>query len=231
MRYEQHCPIALAAEVVGEPWTLLIVRELLHGSTTLPDIARGVPGMSTGLLTKRLRKLETAGLVTLDPSERPRSAELTEAGRELSAVVEPLGNWGARWLPPPRHGDLDPALLLRDISRGIDRSSLPTDAVAVHFRFTESPGPRWWWLVLSQAVAAPTVHDPRLPQAMRIDCTLGALARVWLGHTDWLEALREKAIVITGPRGSVREAITWLGTNRFSGRGNLTEASAPTLSS
>ncbi|MFI9457015.1 winged helix-turn-helix transcriptional regulator [Amycolatopsis sp. NPDC052450] len=231
MRYEQHCPIALATEVVGEPWTLLIVRELLRGSTTLPDVAAGVPGMSTGLLIKRLRTLGTAGVVVLHPPNRPQRVALTEAGRELAAVVEQLGSWGARWLPPPRHNDLDPALLLRDISREIDRSVLPDKAVSVHFRFTESPGPRWWWLVLSRDLAAPTIHDPRLPQAMRIDCTLGALAQVWLGHTEWLEALRDKAIVISGPRSAVREAITWLGTNRFSGSRNATDAGAPTLSS
>ncbi|EME61669.1 winged helix-turn-helix transcriptional regulator [Amycolatopsis decaplanina] len=226
MRYEQHCPIALAAEVVGEPWTLLIIRELLNGSTAITDIAAGVPAMSTGLLTKRLRKLEATGLVVL----RPRQAELTEAGRELAEVIEPLGRWGARRLPPPRHGDLDPALLLRDISRGIDRSALPSEAVSIHFRFTESPGPRWWWLVLSRAVAAPTVHDPRLPQAMRIDCTLGALSRVWLGHDEWLDALRDKAIIITGPRTAVHQAITWLGTSRFAD-GTTTGADAPIMSS
>lgn len=223
MRYAQHCPIALAAEVVGEPWTLLIIRELLHGSTSTTDIAAGVPGISTGLLTKRLRKLETAGLVSL----RQREAELTEAGRELASVVEPLGKWGARWLPPPRHGDLDPALLLRDIARGIDRTTLPARPVAIHFRFAESRGPRWWWLVLSQEVAAPTFHDPRLPQAMRIDCTLGALAGVWLGHTDWLDALREGSIVISGPRTAVRQAIVWIGASPYSATGT----GEPTLSS
>ncbi|KZB84779.1 winged helix-turn-helix transcriptional regulator [Amycolatopsis regifaucium] len=229
MRYAQHCPIALAAEVVSEPWTLLIIRELLRGNTSVTDIAAGVPGVSAGLLTRRLRKLEAAGLVTL----RQREAELTEAGRQLESVIEPLGRWGARWLPPPRHGDLDPALLLRDISRGIDRTTLPAQAVAIHFRFTESRGPQWWWLVLSRSVAAPTIHDPRLPQAMRIDCTLGALAGVWLGHTDWLDALRDKSIVISGPRTAVRQAIVWIGVSPYSGRraGTGTGAGEPTLSS
>ncbi|QXV55754.1 helix-turn-helix domain-containing protein [Amycolatopsis sp. TNS106] len=223
MRYAQHCPIALAAEVVGEPWTLLVIRELLHGSTSIADIAAGIPGMSTGLLTKRLRKLETAGLVLL----RQREAALTEAGRELASVVEPLGRWGARWLPPPRYGDLDPALLLRDIARGIDRTTLPEQSVAIHFRFTESRGPRWWWLVLSQEVAAPTFHDPRLPQAMRIDCTLSALAGVWLGHIDWLDALRDKTIVISGPRTAVRQAVVWIGASPYA----TTGTGEPTLSS
>ncbi|MER6668267.1 helix-turn-helix domain-containing protein [Amycolatopsis japonica] len=223
MRYAQHCPIALAAEVVAEPWTLLVIRELLHGSTSITDIAAGVPGMSVGLLAKRLRKLETVGVVQL----RQREAELTEAGRELASVIEPLGKWGARRLPPPRHGDLDPALLLRDISRGIDRTTLPARPVAIHFRFTESRGPRWWWLVLSQELAAPTFHDPRLPRAMRIDCTLGALAGVWLGHTDWLDALRDGSIVISGPRTAVRQAIVWIGACPYS----TTGSGEPTLSS
>ncbi|MEV7551876.1 helix-turn-helix domain-containing protein [Amycolatopsis sp. NPDC089917] len=226
MRYEQHCPIALAAEVVGEPWTLLVIRELLNGSTAIDDIAAGVPGMSAGLLTKRLRKLDSAGLVVLGT----RRAELTASGHELAGVIEQLGHWGARRLPPPRYGDLNPALVLRDICREIDRTLLPAEAVSIHFRFTESPGSRWWWLVLSQTVAAPTVHDPRLPSAMRIECTLGALARVWLGRTEWLDALRDKAIIITGPRTAVRQAITWIGTSRFAGDTTI-GPDAPLLSS
>ncbi|MFK0244092.1 winged helix-turn-helix transcriptional regulator [Amycolatopsis azurea] len=198
--------------MVGEPWTMLVIRELLYGNRAIIDIAAGVPGMSTGLLVKRLKKLEADGVVVL----HRREAELTDAGRELAEIIESLGSWGARRLPPPRHGDLDPGLLLRDIARQVDRSVLPARTVSIHFRFTESPGPRWWWLMLSRTLATPTIHDPRVPQAMRIDCTLGALAHVWLGRVDWLDALRDKSIIVTGPRTAVRQAITWLGSSRFS---------------
>ncbi|HEY3465104.1 MAG TPA: helix-turn-helix domain-containing protein [Amycolatopsis sp.] len=213
--YRQHCPVAAAAEVLGQSWTLLVVRELLHGNSLVGEIARGVPGMSSALLARRLKQLTEAGVVTrLDTPGQARFA-LTPAGRDLAPVIEQLGRWGHRWMPPPRSGDLKPNLLLLDICRGIDPLRLPREKVSLHLRFTETPPPRWWWLVLSPDGASATEADPRLPTVARIDCTVSALAGVWLGHRSWREALAERAIRFDGTREAVRNAISWLGRNRF----------------
>ena len=83
--YGQFCPIAQAAEVLTERWTLLVVRELLMGSTRFNDLQRGVPRMSSSLLSKRLRELERAGIITRRPleGERGHVYELTPAGEAL----------------------------------------------------------------------------------------------------------------------------------------------------
>ena len=78
--YAQYCPIAKAAEVLGDRWSLLIIRELLTGSTRFNELARGLPGLSRALLSKRLRQLERAGLVDRRDGG---GYELTEAGHEL----------------------------------------------------------------------------------------------------------------------------------------------------
>ena len=91
--FGQYCPISRAVEVLGERWSLLIVRDLLVGRTRFNDLARGNPGLSRSLLAKRLRQLERAGIVVRVDGEYL----LTAAGDDLRAVVFGLGAWGARW--------------------------------------------------------------------------------------------------------------------------------------
>lgn len=215
MRYGQHCPVADAAEVLGEPWTLLIMRELLLGATTPAELAAGLPGLSRSLLGKRLRQLSELGLVTVTSAEEvPGQYRLTDAGQALEPAVDLLGRWARRWLPPHR-GGVDAGALLRDIGRGIERRVLPPAPVSLHFRFGETRGPRWWWLALSARGARATAKDPRLPVAAGITCTPAALADAWLGHTSWLDAVKDRTIRFTGDREAVRAAIGWLGTSRY----------------
>jgi DNA-binding HxlR family transcriptional regulator len=89
--YNQFCPVAMAAEILGARWTLVLLRELVVGSTRFNDLRRGVPRMSPALLSKRLKDLETAGIVTRSPVVGEPGAfeyRLTEAGRELKPVIE-----------------------------------------------------------------------------------------------------------------------------------------------
>ncbi|MFI5615235.1 winged helix-turn-helix transcriptional regulator [Amycolatopsis sp. NPDC051903] len=215
MRYAQHCPVAGAAEVLGEPWTVLIIRELLHGSNSPPQLIRGLPGLSRSLLGRRLHQLSAAGLVTLARSQGTLTrCALTDAGRALEGVIDVLGRWGRRWLPPPT-GDVDPELLLLDIARDIDRLGLPASPVSIHFRFAETSRQRWWWLVLSDTAVVATAQDPALPITVRVECTPSALAAIWLGHDSWLDAVKDHAVRLTGNRAAVRSAVAWLGTSRY----------------
>jgi DNA-binding HxlR family transcriptional regulator len=127
--YNQFCPVAMAAEVLGARWTLLLLRELLVGSARFNDLRRGVPRMSPALLSKRLKDLETAGIVTRcqAPGE-PGVFEyrLTNAGRDLQKVVEEVGNWGQRWIETAATlENLDPELLMWDMRRNIDPQPMP----------------------------------------------------------------------------------------------------------
>jgi DNA-binding HxlR family transcriptional regulator len=102
--YEQYCPLAHALGVVGERWTLLVVRELLHGPKRYTDLAEGLPGIGTNVLASRLRDLERFGVVRkrkLPPPAASTVYELTEYGLELEEVMCALARWGARSLGPP----------------------------------------------------------------------------------------------------------------------------------
>ena len=96
--YGQFCPVAKSMELLDERWTLLVVRELLAGSTHFNDLRRGVPKMSPALLSKRLKSLTRAGVVERAEIDGRTTYSLTECGKELADVVEALGAWGVRWI-------------------------------------------------------------------------------------------------------------------------------------
>ena len=130
-RYDQYCPVCHALELVGERWSLVIVRELLKGPKRYTDLLEGMPGVGTNILAARLRDLEAGGIVQkrkLPPPAASTVYELTEYGRELEEPLYALARWGARSLPPPTKGeDFDSdwgryafaALLDPDAARGL----------------------------------------------------------------------------------------------------------------
>ena len=100
--YAQYCGLAAALDVVGERWALLIVRDLVPGPRRFTDLFDGLPGISTDLLTDRLRSLETAGAVRRREVRTPVPAqlyELTDRGTELARLAGRLAKWGAPMLP------------------------------------------------------------------------------------------------------------------------------------
>ena len=104
-RYEQYCPMAHALSLVGERWSLLIVRELLLGPKRYTDLTHGLPGIGTNILAARLGQLEAGGVVRkrrLAPPYASTVYELTEYGAGLRLVLHQLALWGVRSLGPPR---------------------------------------------------------------------------------------------------------------------------------
>lgn len=107
--YGQYCGLARAAELVGERWALLIIRDLLVGARRFSDLHRGLPRIPTNILTSRLKELEAAGIVRRAVRELPRGGvayELTERGRELEPAVIAFARWGAQALGEPRPGEI-----------------------------------------------------------------------------------------------------------------------------
>ncbi|HVU04142.1 MAG TPA: helix-turn-helix domain-containing protein [Polyangiaceae bacterium] len=106
--YAQHCGLARALDVVGERWTLLVVRDLLLGPRRYGDLLASLEGITTNLLAKRLKELVVEGLVERRKLPPPASSDvyaLTDAGRALEPVVMELARWGGRYLAHPRKGD------------------------------------------------------------------------------------------------------------------------------
>src|SRR5437763_5583038 len=127
--YKQFCPVAMAAEILCTRWTVVLLRELIAGSTRFNDLRRGVPRMSPALLSQRLKELEAANVITRAPlPSEPGIFEyrLTDAGHELEPLVQAFGVWGQRWVDSElslQH--LDVQLLMWDMRRNLDPDPLP----------------------------------------------------------------------------------------------------------
>lgn len=143
--YGQYCALAKTLDVVGERWTLLIVRELGAGPKRYTDVLDGLPGMNTTLLAKRLRDLEDGGLVRrrrLPPPAASNVYELTNTGAELCRALLPLVQWGARHALGARNKDevfhVEWPLLAMQAS--IDTARLVGVEATYEFRIDESIG-------------------------------------------------------------------------------------------
>src|SRR5215207_6080650 len=153
--YGQYCPIARAVEVLGERWSVLIVRDLLCGFNRFNDLARCLPGLSRTLLSKRLRQLEAAGIVDHVDDQYV----LTPAGEDLKGVVFGLGEWSARWqFGEPRESELDPELLMWWVHRRLDFSQLPDERLVLEFRFQDER--KRFWIMREAQGPSVCLYDP-----------------------------------------------------------------------
>lgn len=202
--YGQFCAVARALEVLGERWTLLIVRELLLGASTFTDLRRGLPRIPRATLSVRLRALRAAGIV--DDGYR-----LTEAGTALAPVVRELARWAvATESAALTEGDLDTAALTWDIQRRIDTNALPEQTVVLAIEFTDRTAPdNRYWLHLSRTSVNLCRQDTGAPVDVWLTTPTLAATRWWLGELSWAELLRQPGVRVYGDRALQRQMHHW----------------------
>lgn len=216
--YGQFCTVARGAEVLGERWTPLVIRELLCGSTRFNEIRRGVPRMSPSLLTKRLRRLEELGVLRRVETAGASTYHLTEAGEELRPLIVGLGHWGARWVGSRlAEGQLDVGFLMWDVRRFARLDRFPHDRrVVIHFLFPEArPRERHWWLVVQAGEADLCRDDPGHDLTLEVESTVRALTEVWVGERSPAEVLGAREVRVVGPAGDADRFWEWLGASMF----------------
>ena len=212
--YGQFCPVAQALEIVGERWSLLIVRELLCGNYRFNELLNGVPLMSRSLLAQRLKTLEQAGVI--ERGERARGGgfeyRMTPAGRELEPVVRGLGTWGQRWARnAPGRDELDPVLLMWDLRRNLDMERLPSVPTVVMFWFRDLPSRRSrYWLRVERPDIELCLTNPGFDVTLTVETTLRVMVDVWMGDRKPQEAVRSGAIALQGPARMARDFPSWL---------------------
>ena len=210
--YRQYCPIARASEILAERWTPLIIRNLMFGAETFNELARGLPAMSRSMLIKRLGELERAGLI--DKTPKPEGAghlyRLTEAGRDLTGVIEKLGEWGERWVEVTSE-HADPGFALWAWCQGqMNTDALPWERTVISFAFPqEPPANRYYWLLVEGGDAELCYSDPG--GEPDLDVTAESLAFVeWhRGRLGWSAAARQGRIEVSGDRSVARALPTW----------------------
>lgn len=215
--YGQFCPIAKTMEVLDERWTVLVIRELLCGSHHFNELRRGVPKMSPALLSKRLRSLVRAGLVTRSDDGNRIRYDLTPGGRELAPVVMALGEWGMRWRSQLGDEDLDPHLLMWDLHRNLDLAAMPSGRTVLGFRFPDVAASTRDWFVVVEDNARVDLCDfnPGYDVLVTVSASLRRLTEVWRGDVLWRDAVRSGSVQVVGPPHAVRQLPTWLKLSSF----------------
>jgi DNA-binding HxlR family transcriptional regulator len=223
--YGQFCPVAMAAETLCTRWTMVLVREMIAGSTRFNDLRRGVPRMSPSLLSQRLKELELAGIVSRSPADDDPGVleyRLTKAGRDLQAVVEAFGFWGQKWIETQATlKNLDPSLLMWDMRRNLDPTPLPARRTVVSFQYPElAEARRNWWLVVDPSAGVDLCSaDPGYEVDLWVTTDLRTMTAIWMGLTNVKEA-RDK-IQLDGDPDIARNMQLWLGLSHFSSQSKL----------
>ena len=215
--YGQFCPVAMASEVLASRWTFLVIYEMLHGSARFNEIRRGVPRMSPTLLSKRLRELETAGIV--------RRAEggsteyrLTDSGKELAPIIELLGHWATRWIDSEcTLANLDAQLLMWNMRRKIDPHPLPKRRLVIEFIYPELPRERSrYWLIVSPWEGTDLCSvDPGFDVDLYITAELKAMTSAWMGMSRMDEEIEAGRIRLTGDRVMIDTLSRWMKRSNY----------------
>jgi DNA-binding HxlR family transcriptional regulator len=212
--YGQFCPVAKAAEVIGERWTVLVLRELLLGTTRFNDFQRAISRMSPTLLAKRLKHLEECGIVIRKKLSGRKGFEyrLTAAGKELGPLIEVLAVWGMRWARGQLTDDeLDVEFLMRELQRRLQTEHLPDGETVICLIFDELAEHKTWWLLVEGEVVDLCNEDPGKDVDLYISSRVRTIVEVWEGDLDMRTALRKGSIKAHGSRHLIRTMPDWFG--------------------
>jgi len=217
--YKQFCPLAMAAEVLCTRWTMVLMRELIAGSTRFNDLRRGVPKMSPSLLSQRLKDLEEAGIVERSPVPSERGVfeyRLTPAGKDLREVVIAMGMWGQKWVESSLSlKNLDPSLLMWDMRRNLNPDPLPDRRVVVQFLYHDLPSSKrdWWLIIEPHGEVDLCWADPGFEVDLFVSTDLRTMTAIWMGVTS---VARERGrFEFSGPRELSDSMQSWLGLSPF----------------
>ena len=212
--YGQFCPVAKATEIIGEKWTLLVLRELLLGTTRFNDFQRAMARISPTLLAKRLKQLEECGIVIRKKLSGQKGYEyrLTAAGKELAPLIEVLAVWGMRWARDQLTDDeLDVEFLMREVQRRLNTEHLPDGETVICLIFDELTKHKTWWLLVDDDVVDLCTETPGKDVDLYINSNVRTLVEVWEGDLDMRKALRSGSIKAHGLRHLIRTMPDWLG--------------------
>lgn len=203
--YDQYCTVAHALDVLGERWTLLLIRELLLGPRRFSDLQDGLPGIGTNILSTRLKALEADGIVRrtkLPPPAGSTVYELTELGRRLEPTLTELARWGSRILGPPHP---DEHRSFRWLLSGIKATFDPAAAAGVSDVYELRIDGEAFWVSTEDGSIDVGVGPATNPDAI-ITADLDSLLAVGTGRLSAQDALRDGRLEIEGDLEAARRA-------------------------
>ncbi|MCB1960210.1 MAG: helix-turn-helix transcriptional regulator [Rhodocyclaceae bacterium] len=220
MDYGQFCPVAKAMEMLGEKWTLLILRELHMGATRFNELQRGLSLISPTILTKRLNELADAEIILRRkiPGQRGNEYFLTQAGKETLPMLQTVGTWGMRWARGDvRDSDLDVELLMLYLQRSVKTEMLPGDQSVIHFKFTDLKKLSDWWLLVKGCNVDICLEDPGKDVDVYLTTDLHTMVSCWMGDKTYKQAIADKHLTLVGPSALTRNIQSWISDSIFAG--------------
>lgn len=214
-KYPRFCPIAMAASLLEPRWTMLVLSEMWCGSTRFNEIQRGVPGMSPGLLSKRLKEMEANGLIARRSGGPGGHAEYftTPVADELEDLINSLGEWAHRNIDcEVSLQDLDARMLMWKIRTKMDLLQLPKRKSVIQFILDDPPsGKSNYWIVSKPGEEADLCYvDPKFDVDLYIVGDLRALTAAWIGHSTFEREIANGSITLTGHELMARTLTKWL---------------------
>ena len=209
---DEYCPLTRSLDLFGDRWGLLVVRELLRGVTRFNELERSLPGISRSTLAQRLRQLERDAIVERHVGDDGRTVgyDLTDAGRDLTIVLDAMGGWGVRWLVPhTRPSTIDPDGLMQWIQRHAMIRDLPPQRVVIRFEL-RGRSRRYFWLILQEGEASLCPKDPGFDEDLHIAAHPVDLYRLVVGRQSLEGAMEQGTVQIEGPPVLVRGLPRWL---------------------
>jgi DNA-binding HxlR family transcriptional regulator len=218
MEYGQFCPVAKATEIIGEKWTLLVIRELLMGGTRFNELQRGLSHISPTMLSKRLDSLAEHGLVLKKkiPGQKGFEYFPTKSCQELLPIIQSLGDWGMRWARSNlTEKDYDVELLMVYLKRSIVQEKFVGKETVIRFKFTDIEEYPDWWLVVTGDDIDLCVNDPGKDVDVYFTSNVKTMADIWMGDTTYRKAIRAGDLKIVGDRNLTNNITAWMANSIF----------------
>jgi DNA-binding HxlR family transcriptional regulator len=207
------CPAMASADIFGDKWTLLLLREMFLGTTRFGGFQKAIPRMSPSILSKRLKTLEAAEIIIRKsaPTGQATEYKLTRSGRELGPIVENMAIWGMRWRKRSIAAqDCDVGGFMWDFHRTLNTESLPDGETVILVQISDRTDLNTWWVIANGESVDLCPQDPGHEVDVYLTATLANLVALWLGDMSVREAVEAKTVFLDGPRHLINAAQDWM---------------------
>ena len=218
-KYCQFCPVAKAAEILCEKWAILVLRELMMGSTRFSQLRRGLPKISPSILSRRLKALEQQDVIVKRKKTSAGNYDylLTDSGKELRPIILGFGAWGHKWAKNKiTKEDLDAGFLLWDMRRRLQADYFGDKRVVIYIEFSDQKKPdKYWWMVIEKGAVDLCFEDMGHEPDIIIITTLPVMTRLWLGYEKFNTMLDNGRLKLLGPGKYLKSIARWIGRSTF----------------
>jgi DNA-binding HxlR family transcriptional regulator len=218
LEYGQFCPIAKATEILGEKWTILIIRELLMGGSRFNELQHGLSLISPTILSRRLDSLIEYGLVMKKqiPGQRGFEYLPTESCRELLPVIRALADWGMCWARSNlNERDYDVELLMLYLKRSIVPEKLPGTETVIRFQFSDIKRYPDWWIVVRPNEIDLCVNDPGKHVDVWFTTSVKTMVDIWMGDTTYRQEVRAGSLKLVGNAALTHNVTEWMRNSEY----------------